>query len=273
MRIATVLHAGVAVTGIALAGIAAVPTAAAAPLPAAPDVAPVPPGGLVTSFLHNQLVYCSIICPLLAQTGTTIAVTVQQAPGTFGAARQSGADPMRAFGVAAASVTGPTRVAAQESIVADGTEVAPRALNAFEVGVVGLLDIGGAAAGGPPAIDAAARTARADTFAALNAPIVPDPPPLAVPHDATQVAVVAAIDVGAAVIFPAFNEVLSGAFETTDAAAQELAATGDPGRAVAAGADTATAVRTAAGAIVTDAIAGANDRIRAAGGQSRSAAG
>ncbi|MQY27368.1 hypothetical protein [Nocardia aurantia] len=81
MRIPNFLHAGVALTGIAVAGIAATPTASAIPVPAsrpeptvAQDVSPVPPGGLLTGVLHNQLVYCSIICPLLAGTGTTAVV-------------------------------------------------------------------------------------------------------------------------------------------------------------------------------------------------------
>ncbi|MCX4095190.1 hypothetical protein [Nocardia sp. alder85J] len=282
MQIPTCLHAGVAATAIAVAGIAGPATAAAAPVTqarptstAAPDIQPpdttiapdaaVPPGGLVTSFLHNQLVYCSIICPLVVQAGVTAAVTTQQAPDTFRTASQSG-DLLRAIGATVASVTGPTDAAAEAAILADGTEVAPRALNAFEVGVVGLLNVVPAAANGLPAVVTAARTARRDTFTALNAPIVPNPAPTVAPHGLVEVAVVAAIDVGAAVAFPAFNDVLSGVFRTPDAVARELAATGDPARAVAAGADAVTAVQTAASTVIAASIADAVDRIHTAAG-------
>lgn len=281
MLIPTCLHAGVAATGIAVAGITAAATASAAPVtppPSPPTVAQdvraaaatVPPGGLVTSFLHNQVTYCSIICPLLIRTGVTALDTAAQAPGTYRAALQSG-DQAKALGVAAASITGPTNAAAEQAIVADGTEVAPRALNAFEVGVVGLLNVGAAAAGGPPAAAAAVQTARQDTFAALNAPIVPNPAPIVRPHGVGQVAVVGAINVGAAVAFPAFNDVLSGAFQTPDAMARELAATGDPARALAAGADTVAGVQSAATTVVADSVARAADQIRAAEGQSPTA--
>ncbi|WP_216892536.1 hypothetical protein [Nocardia alni] len=268
MQIPTCLHAGVAATGIAVAGIAAMGVASAAPVPQSPSaVAPavVPPGGLITTFVHNQIVYCSIICPLMVQTGETAVTTTAQAPGTYRAALRSG-DQDKAMGVTAASITGPTNVAAEKAILADGTEVAPRALNAFEVGVVGLLDVGPAAAGGPPAIAAALQTARQDTYTAMNRPIVPNPTPTVEPHGVGQVAVVGAINIGASVVFPAFNDVLSGAFEAPDAAARTLATTGDPARAAAAAADTATGVHTAADAVISQAVTTAVDNLRAANG-------
>jgi hypothetical protein len=278
VQIPTRPHAGVAATGIALVGIAALAAAPLAPVsqPQSPptvaqDVrlaaATVPPGGLVTSFLRNQVIYCSIICPLLVQTGVTAAVATLQTPGTFLTALQSG-DLLKAIGVTAASVTGPTNAAAGEAILADGTEVAPRALNAFEVGVVGLLNVVPAAAGGLPGIATAIQTARQDTFTALNLPIVPDPTPTVMPRGVLQVAVVGALNVVAAVIFPAFNDVLAGAFQIPDAVAQELAATGDPVRAVAAGVNTAAGVVTAAVTVIADSVVTAVSNIRAAAGQS-----
>ncbi|MEU4345250.1 hypothetical protein AB0H00_29010 [Nocardia sp. NPDC023852] len=274
MRIPICLHAGVVATGIAVAGIPAMATASAAPVtqPQSPptvvqDVGPaaeaVPPGGLITSFLRNQVIYCSIICPLAVQTAVTASVTTQQAPSTFLTASQSN-DPVKAIGITAASITGPTNAAAQQTILADGTIVAPRALNAFEVGVVGLLNVVPAATDGPPAIATALQTARQDTYTALNLPIVPNPTPTVTPQGAAQVAVVAAIDVGAAVIFPAFNHILSATFQAPDAAAQELAATGNPEQALAAGVDTVTAAQTAANTVIADATAGAVDKIRTA---------
>jgi hypothetical protein len=277
MRIPIRPHAAVAAAGIAVVGISALVAAPLAPLTqsqspptVARDVrlaaATVPPGGLVTSFLGNQVVYCSIICPLLVQTGVTASVATLQAPGTFLTALQSG-DLLKAIGVTAASVTGPTDAAAERAIVADGSIPAKRALNAFEVGVVGLLNVVPAAAGGLPGIATAIQTARQDTFTALNLPFVANPTPTVMPRGVVQVAVVGAIDVGAAVIFPAFNIVLSGAFQIPDAAARELAATGDPVRAVAAGVNTAAGVVTAAGTVIADSVVTAVSNIRTAAGQ------
>ena len=272
-------HAGVAATGIAVVGIAAMAATPLAPVTqsqspptVAQDVrltaaAEVPPGGLVTSFLGNQLIYCSIICPLLVQTAVTPVVTTLQTPGVFFTALQSG-DLLKAIGATAASVTGPTNAAATAAIVADGTLVAPRALNAFEVGVVGLLNVVPAAAGGLPGIATAIQTARQDTFDALNAPIVPNPTPTVMPQGVVQVAAVGALNVVGAVIFTGLNDVLSGAFQTPDAVAQELAATGDPVRAAAAGVNTAAGAVTAAGTVVADSVVTAVNNVRAAAGQS-----
>ena len=153
-------------------------TQSAAPPAVSHDIrlaaATVPPGGLITSFLGNQVTYCSIICPLLVDTAVTAIATTLQTPGVFVNALQSG-DLWKAIGITAASVTGPVNAAAQAAILADGTLVAPRALNAFEVGVVGLLNVIPAAAGGLPGIVRAIETAREDTFTALNLPIVPNP--------------------------------------------------------------------------------------------------
>ena len=271
-------HAGVAARGIAVVGIAAMvasplaPVAQTQPPPVmSHDVrltaVTVPPGGLVTSFLGNQVIYCSFNCPLLIQTGVTAAVTTLQTPGTFLTALQSG-DLLKAIGVTAASVTGPTNSAASAAILSDATLIAPRALNAFEVGVVGLLNIVPAAAGGLPGVAEAIQTARQDTFTALNLPIVPNPTPTVMPNGVVQVAVVSAINVGAAVIFPAFNDVLAGAFQIPDDVAQELAATGDPVRAAAAGVNTAAGVATAATGVVADSVVTAVRNIRTAAGQS-----
>jgi hypothetical protein len=281
MHIPTCLHAGVAATGIAILGIGAMAAAPLAPVTqyqspptVAQDVrlaaATVPPGGLVTSFLGNQLIYCSLICPLLVQTAVTPVVTTLQTPGTFLTALQSG-NLLKAIGVTAASVTGPTNVAAQQAILVDGSIPAKRALNAFEVGVVGLLNVVPAAAGGLPGIAAALQTARQDTFTALNLPVVANPTPTVMPRGVVQVVVVSALNVVGAVIFPGFNHILSGAFQVPDAVAQELAASGDPVRAVAAGVNAATAAVTAAGAVIADSVVTAVSDIRAATGQSLAA--
>jgi len=223
----------------------------------------VPPGGLLTGFLNNQVTYCSIICPLLVQTAVTPIVATLQTPGTFLTALQAG-DLLKAIGVAAASVTGPTNAAAAAAILADGTIPAPRALNAFEVAVVGLLNVIPAAAGGLPGIAAALQAARQDTFDALTLPVVANQPSTVMPHGVVQVAVVSALNVVGAIIFPAFNHILSGAFQVPDAVAQELAATGDPVRALAAGINAATAAVSAAGADIAASVVKAVNDIRAA---------
>ncbi len=223
----------------------------------------VPPGGLIVSFWRNQAVYCSLICPLLTQTGVTALSTTLQAPGRFFAALSAG-DVLKALGAAAASVTGPTRAAAQRAIDVDQAIPAQRALNAFEVGVVGLLNVLPAARGGVPAVLAALDRARRDTYAALNLPFEPDPAPTVRPRGVFQVAVIAAIDVVAAVIFPAFNTVLAGVFAVPDAMAQELARTGNPVRALRAGIDTAAEVVHTAGTVIRRAVVDAVDDVRAA---------
>lgn len=273
MSMTTRLHSGVA-TGIAVVGIGAMvaaPLGPAAQSEPAPTVArdvrlaatTVPPGGLLTSFLGNQVINCSIICPLLVQTAVTPVVATLQTPGIFLSALQAG-DLLKAIGAAAASVTGPTNAAAEAAILADGSIPAPRALNAVEVAVVGLLNVIPAAAGGLPGIAAALQAARQDTFDALNLPVVPNQPPTVVPHGVVQVAVVSALNVVGAIIFPAFNHILSGAFQIPDAVAQELAATGDPVRALAAGVNAATAAVTAAGADIAASVVKAVSDIRAA---------
>jgi hypothetical protein len=230
----------------------------------------VPPGGLISSFLRNQTVYCSIICPLLAQTGVTAVTTTLQAPGTFLAALSAG-DVLKAIGAAAASVTGPTEAAAQRAIDADAAIPAQRALNAFQVGVVGLLNVLPAAKDGPAGVAAALNKARQDTYEALNLPFVPNPEPTVMPRGVFQVAVIAAINVVAAVIFPGFNYVLAGVFEAPDAMAQELARTGNPVRAVSAGIKTAGDVVGAAGQVITEAVVTAVDDVRQAASGSPSA--
>jgi hypothetical protein len=190
------------------------------------------------------------------------------APLTFLTAPRSN-DPLRALGAAVASVTGPTNAAAQATIFADGTRVAPRALNAVEVAVLGLLNIVPAAANGLPGIADAVQRFREQTYAALNLPIVPNPEPTVRPRGVLQVAVVETINVGASVIFPAFNHILSAVFETPDAMARELAATGDPIRALVAGIDTAARRLVAAGTVVAEAVVTAVRNIGTAIDESR----
>ena len=229
--------------------------------------AEVPPGGLITSFLGNQVIYCSLVCPRLVQTGVTPVVTTLQAPGVFVTALQSG-DLLKAIGATAASVTGPTNAAATAAIVADGTLVAPRALNAFEIGVVGLLNVVPAAAGGLPGIATAIQTARQDTFD--RAQLAHRAQSHADRHAAGCRAGRSGggAQCGRSGHLHGFQRILSGAFETPNAVAQELAATGDPVRAAAAGVTAAAGAVTAAGTVVAESVVTAVNNVRAAAGQS-----
>jgi hypothetical protein len=275
MHVRTRPRAGAVTTGIAIAGIAVVAATPLAPvteppsLTVSPDVrlaaTDVPPGGLLTSFLGNQVIYCSAICGPLINTGVTAAVTTLQTPVTFVAAVQSN-DILRAIGITAASVTGPTNAALAEAIEADSTVAVPKASNAFEVGVIGLLNIVPAAAGGLPAIGDAIAAARENTFEALNLPI-PVTGPTVVPNGVVQVATLGAIRVGEAIIFPAFNGVLQATVGVPNAAAQELAVSGDPARAVAAGAREAVDTVSAAANVVSQSVVTAATDIRNAAGQ------
>lgn len=270
MHLATHLRAdaAVAMTAVLIAAPLATSTPRAAPSirTVAHDVtltAAVPPGGLITSFLHNQTIYCSIICPLLAQTGVTAVRTSLQAPGAFLAALPTDGL-FRAFGIAAAQVTGPTDAAMEKAIAADAAIPAKRALNAFEVAVVGLLNVVPAVTGGPSAVLSAVQRARQQTFDALNAPVVPNPAPTVMPRGVVEVAAISLINVVAAVIFPAFNDFLAGAFQIPDAMAQELAASGNPVRAFAAGLKTGVGVVTAAAKVIAQSIVSGVNSIRTA---------
>ncbi|MUL75088.1 hypothetical protein [Mycolicibacterium sp. CBMA 226] len=261
-------------TDLAAAAVALVVVAPLAPVVPAVDqsspptvtreirlAATVPPGGLITSFVNNQGIYCSIICPLLAQTVTTGITTTLQEPGVFLAALPANGL-LKAIGIAGASMTGPTAAAMDAAITADAAIPAKRALNAFEVGVVGLMNIPPALLGGPAAVLDAFQRFRQQTFDALNAPVVPNPAPTVMPHGVLQVGVIGAINVVAAVIFPAFNDFLAGAFHVPDAVAQELAKTGDPLRAFMAGAQTAVGVVTAAGTVIANTIVTEVNKVR-----------
>lgn len=223
----------------------------------------VPPGGLITSFVNNQGIYCSIICPLLAQTATTAVTTSLQEPGVFLAALPANGL-LKSIGIADASMTGPTAAAMDAAIAADAAIPAKRALNAFEVGVVGLMNIPPAILGGPAAVLNAFQEFRQQTFDALNAPVIPNPQPTVQPRGVFQVAVIGVINVVAAVIFPGFNFFLAGAFHVPDAVSQELAKSGDPLRAVMAGVQTAVGVVANAGNVVANTIVTEFNKVRAA---------
>lgn len=271
MQLSARLPTALAAAAVAMAVIAPAPPAPSASGHASPPAvtreirlaATVPPGGLITSFVKNQGIYCSIICPLLAQTVTTGVTTTLQEPGVFLAALSANG-PLKALGIAAESMTGPTAAAMDKAIDADAAIPAKRALNAFEVGVVGLLNIPPAIVGGPGAVLNAFQQFRQQTYDALNAPVVRNPEPTVMPRGVLQVAVIGVINVVAAVIFPGFNFFLAGAFHVPDAVARELANSGNPLRAFMAGVRTAGGVVTNAANVVANAIVTEANKVRTA---------
>ena len=278
MHVRTRAHAGAAATGVAAVGIAAMAATPVAPAIQAQSLSPVsrdveltattvPPGGLLTSFLRNQVTYCSAICGPLIDTGVTAAVTTLQTPLAFAAGLQSG-NLLKAIGITAASVTGPTNAALGAAILADVTVAVPKASNTFEVAVIGLLNVVPAAAGGLPGIGTALETAREQTFIALNSPAGQPPVITPMPQGVVEVAALGAIHVGEAVIFPAFNDVLQATTGVPNAAAQVLAATGDPVRATVAGVTSAVGTANAAATVVGNAVVTAVNDVRTAAGQS-----
>jgi hypothetical protein len=227
------LSAGVAVA-VAGAVVVAPPPPVLAPAPVVAQYRlaadPVPIGGLVTSFLGNQLIYCSIICPDVVKLAVTVPAGAAAAPVVFVTTLASG-NAFKAVGAAVASVTNPLDAAFDPIITNDLNLVLPRAQNALEVGVVGLLNI---ATAGPLGLVGAIQTARQNTFDALNDTIPPSQTSPN-PHGLIQVVAVEAINVASSIVFQAFEEGLLGIVQTADAAATTLAQTGDPLKAFVAG--------------------------------------
>lgn len=217
----------------------------------------------LTSFLGNQLIYC----PFFVQGAVTVPVAILPTPGRFVTALQSG-DLLKAIGAAAASVTGAADAAATPAIISDGTIGAPRALNAFEVGVVGLVKHRPCrrrrAAGSrhshrhrPPGhLHRAQPAGRGQSHANRRATRS-----RAGRRDGRD-------QCGCGGHIPALNDILLGGFQSVDAAAQTLARTGDPAKAVAAGATTVTRALHETGSVVADSVvtAATNKRTLVAAG-------
>ncbi len=220
---------------------------------------PVPVGGLITSFLGNQVIYCSIICPDVVKLVITVPAGAVAAPVAFVEALPSG-NVFKAIGGAAASVTNPLDAAFDPIITNDLNLVLPRAQNALEVGVVGLLNI---ASSTPSGLADAVQKARQTTFDALNDTI---PPSLTSPNPLglVQVVAVEAIEVASSVAFQAFEEGLLGVVQTVDVAATTLADTGNPVAAATAGAQAAQASATKSLTYIVNAVDDAVTNISAA---------
>lgn len=267
-RVQSGLAAAVIAVGV-IAPMAAVP----APPPAwaaDPEVhdvrltAAAPPlGAIPLAFIRNQFQYCSVICPHVVEGLVTVPAALVMAPVTFLGALGATGSPLRAIGAAVGSVTGPAKAAVTGIIENDVYRVVPKAFNNLEVAVVELFNVASAVLR-PDQFLRVLDTARANIFTALNQPLPPPVPTETGARTLPQVLAVETIRVFAAVAFQAGEILLLGVVRTADAAAQELAVSGDPFAAGAAGAAAAAESLSTAGRIVHDAADTAVTNVRAA---------
>jgi hypothetical protein len=259
------------VAGLAIAGIGALVVTPIAPLPADQSprtvvrevrlAAAPPPGALLSAAINNQVQFCSIICPFIVQGAVTVPLGAARAPAAFLASLAGTGSLTKSIGAAAASVTGPANAAAEGIILNDVFRVVPKAFNNFEVTVVQLFNVGSAVFQ-PAEFPQAVNTARETILTALNQPLPPPVPTETGAETLPQVVAVEAIKVAVAVAFQAGELLLLGVVQTADATAQELARTGDPAAALAAGATQARDAVDTAGGIVVDAVQTAAANIR-----------
>jgi hypothetical protein len=242
-------------TGFAVAAAGTLAVTSAAP-PAAPHSVPSvvgdvrlaaattaipPPGALITQFLTNQAQNCSLICPFIVQLAVEPAFRFAIIPVTFAAELQSGQPLLNAIARTDATVSGAANAALTGIIDNDLGLVLPRAQNALEVAVVGLIDIGTTAVTQPGNLLSAINAARTNFLGGLQQPPGTMPPPVV--HNALEAGAVRVIEVVSSLTFQAPERLLLGVTQAADALFSTLGATGNIGSALAAtGASVATTV-------------------------------
>jgi hypothetical protein len=224
-------------------------------LTAAPEL-----GAIPLAFIRNQFQYCSLICPYAIQGAITVPIAAAQAPATFLGAFASTGDLLKAIGATAASVTGPANAAVTPLINNDVFLVVPKAFHALDVAIVEAFNVAGAVFTPGELLDAV-QTGRSNILNALNQPVGPPSTPTGAAN-ILQVVTVEAVNVTTAVAFQAGELLLAGVVQIADAAAQELARSGDPAAALAAGATRAGQVVATASAPVVSAVNTAVTNIR-----------
>jgi hypothetical protein len=264
------VHIRSSVVGVAMIGIGALAVAPMVPPPqphAPPTVsrevqltATPALGAIPLAFIRNQFQYCSLICPHAVEGAITVPLAAAQAPATFLGAITSTGSPLKALGAAVASVTGPANAAVTPLINNDVFLVVPKAFHALDVAVVEAINVGTAALT-PGEFLQAVQTGRANILNALNQPVGTPTTPTGA-SNIVQVVAVEAINVTTAVAFQAGELLLSGAVQIADASAQELANSGNPASALAAGAAEAGRVAATASAPVVSAVNTAVTNIR-----------
>jgi hypothetical protein len=248
--------------GIAIAGVAALSAAALAtpPDPNAPPtvtrdvrLAAAPAlGAIPLAFLRNQFQYCSVICTHAIEGAVTVPIGAVAAPTLLLGSLAATGSPLQAIGAAAASVTGPANTAVTPLINNDVFLVVPKAFHALDIAVVEAINVGATVFAPGEFVDVV-QNGRTNILDALNQPVGTPTTPTGA-RNIVQVVSVEAINVTTAVAFQAGELLLSGAVQTVDAAAQELARSGDPGAALVAGATQAQAVLDGASAPVMAAV-------------------
>ena len=211
-----------------------------------------PLGAIPAAFIRNQLEYCGVICPHVVRGAITVPIAAALSPVTFLGALGSTQSISRAIGVAAASVTGPANAAVTPIIVNDLDLVLPKAQHALNVAIVEAFNVG-AALPQPGEVPQAVQNARSRILDALNEPMGPPTTPTGA-RNILQVVTVETVNVASAVVFQAGELLLLGVVQTADATAQELAQSGDPAAALAAGVNQAGTVINAAGGRVASAV-------------------
>jgi hypothetical protein len=191
-------------------------------------------GAIPAAFLRNQLEYCSVICTHALRGAVTIPVATTTTPLAFVGSFASTGSVLRAIGTAAASVTGPANAAATPIIVNDLDLVLPKAQHALSVTLIEALNVA-AALRRPGDVSAAVQVARSRIRGALDEPMGAPSTPTGT-QNILQVTTVESVNVSSAVVFQAGELALLGVVQTADATAQELARSGDPAAALAAGA-------------------------------------
>jgi hypothetical protein len=217
-------------------------------------------GAIPLAFIRNQFQYCSLICTFAVQGAITVPIGAAAAPAAFLGSLTSTGNIFKAIGSAAASVTGPADAAVTPLINNDVFLVVPKAFHALDVAVVEAFNVGGAVFT-PGGFVQAVQNGRTNILDALNQPVGPPSTPTGATN-ILQVVSVEAINVITAVAFQAGELLLAGVVQIPNAVAQELAQSGDPGAALAAGAARAGQVVSAASAPVISAVNTAVTNIR-----------
>jgi hypothetical protein len=160
---------------------------------------------------------------------------------TLAAELQSGQPLLNAIARTDATVSGAANAALTGIIDNDLGLVLPRAQNALEVAVVGLIDIGTTAVTQPGNLLSAINAARTNFLGGLQQPPGTMPPPVV--HNALEAGAVRVIEVVSSLTFQAPERLLLGVTQAADALFSTLGATGNIGSALAAtGASVATTV-------------------------------
>jgi hypothetical protein len=196
-------------------------------LAAASTVAPAtpPPGALIEQFLANQVQNCSLICPFIIQALVQVPVKYAILPLTLVRELQAGVPFVQGALLSDATVSGALNDAVTGIISNDLDLVLPRAQNALEVAVVGLIDVGLSAVTQPGNLPAELNNARTSFFTALTQPPGTMPPPAV--HNSLEAFAVRAIEVTSALTFQAPERLLLGGTQAVNAFFTTIGTTGN----------------------------------------------